>query len=118
MSLAKLHRFNSQNISSTVWAFARMTVIDLPFMLAVTQNAAEVLSDWPTQELVNTAWAFSKLSLWHQAFWKAFGATVADSLHSFSPQDLATVAWGCAAVVHKGAPLLQVLVPASMQRCP
>lgn len=95
-----------------------MTVIDLPFMLAVAQNAAEVLSDWPTQELVNTAWAFSKLSLWHQAFWKAFGATVADSLHSFSPQDLATVAWDCAAVVHKGAPLLQVLVPASMQRCP
>eukprot|EP00435_Cladocopium_sp_Y103_P049273 s2276_g14.t2 len=79
------------------------------------------LQDCSPRWLSNSVWALaalSKLSLWHKAFWKAFGAAVADSLHSFSPQDLATVAWDCAAIVHRGAPLLQVVVPASMQRCP
>jgi len=56
-------QFQLQELSNSAWAFAKLQLVDDPFMEAISAQARAKMSLWPAQELANTAWAFARLAV-------------------------------------------------------
>lgn len=49
--------FSGQNLSNTVWAFARCSLDDAPLMQSIAKEVTPKLNSMSAQHLSNTAWA-------------------------------------------------------------
>eukprot|EP00956_Cyclotella_meneghiniana_P024918 scaffold50928_cov56-Cyclotella_meneghiniana.AAC.1 len=98
-SIACIEEFNEQDISNTVWAYAKLEVTHSPLFQAIGDVVVknQNLESFTPQELSNTVWAYAKANEMHPGLFDRLGnAFVARDLESFIPQHLANTVWAYA----------------------
>ena len=105
-----LARFSPQELSITLWAFAKCGVFDQNLFEKVGTHILQLsLKQWKPQEISNTMWAYATADITGQAQTYLF-EKVADhiaglkSLTKFSSQSLSSILWACATcdIYHRG----------------
>ena len=102
-AVLRIDTFNSQDLSNTIWAFARLNHKPKQLMRAVASEAQKKLADFNPQGIANTLWAFATLAHYGEQFPVLLHAIATEALakmHLFNPQNLANAAWAFARVGH------------------
>lgn len=88
----KAGEFNAQDLSNTLWAFARTSSVDATTTVNVlAREIPSKVGEFKPQELANTMWALAKLNLGSNP--AIVGELGKRDLKDFSPQALANLAW-------------------------
>jgi len=61
-------------MGNTSWAYARLDVVDKPFLEAIAAQAIAKLGDFVMQNLTNTAWAYAPLGFRNKTLMDAISA--------------------------------------------
>ena len=99
-AISKLRRFNSQNLSNMLWAYAKVGSSNSSLFKA-TEDSIVSLHDlvdfWP-QALSNIAWAVATAGESHPQLFQKLAVHIVSlkDLSGFNSQDLANIAWAYA----------------------
>ena len=58
----RVSEFNAQDIANTVWAFAKVKLLDEKLFAALAREAERRVRELNAQDLANMAWAFAKVN--------------------------------------------------------
>ncbi len=63
-AIQKLPSFNAQNLSNTLWAFAKVQIRHDELFAAAMPAVLRQIRQFKTQNLSNTVWAYAKARTW------------------------------------------------------
>lgn len=104
-TIPSLDKFNAQDMSNTVWAFAKAgTSHSLLFVEVASRilidddNDINGIRSFKPQELSNTMWAYAKAEESHPRLFDAVARHIIshDDLHAFDPQCVSNTVWAFA----------------------
>jgi len=107
-----------QNLSNTVWAFATLQVVDVPFYHMIAAEAICRIHHFSAQPLSNTAWAFASIELLHLPLMRAIAKAAMRGLHKWPTQELVNTVWAVARLQFYHEPLVSALSAAALRRLP
>lgn len=91
-AISILGRFNAQNLTNTIWAYATVEVSYQPLQRAVAAEATVKIAGFTPQNLGNTAWAFSVLASFDSRLNDAISSQVRQKLEFFDLQAVTCLA--------------------------
>ena len=101
-SIGCIEQFNEQDISNTVWAYAKLDVSKPHLFQAVGDIVFRNhnMESFTPQELSNTVWSYASANEQHVGLFKKAGDAIVEKsdLKSFQPQNLANTVWAYATV--------------------
>ena len=62
-----LGEFNQQDLANTVWAFAKLEMMEGALMKVASERTREILRELNPQNVANAIWAFAKLEMREEA---------------------------------------------------
>lgn len=101
-SLATIREFNSQNISNTMWALAKMEATPKgahPLVNALTVQARAQIGTFNAQAVANTIWALAKMEVAgvpSRLLMEALSARAQATIHQFNEQAVSNSLWALA----------------------
>ena len=96
-AVGRLGEFNSQNLSNTAWAFARVGHASPALFDGVARAAVGRLGEFNAQGLSNTAWAFATVGHASPVLFDGVARAAVGRLGEFNAQHLSNTAWALAA---------------------
>ncbi|KAL7487866.1 hypothetical protein ACHAW6_013432 [Cyclotella cf. meneghiniana] len=97
-AISQIDKFNGQDLSNMVWAFATLS-IQHPDLFKAVGDAVVVtnLKRFQPQDFSNIVWSFATLHEEHPVMFQSVGDMIAASnLRGFKPQELSNILWAFA----------------------
>eukprot|EP00435_Cladocopium_sp_Y103_P019358 s3756_g4.t1 len=87
-----------QELSTTAWAFVKLSAASKPVMHIFASRACELIGSFNTQNVANFSWALALELLSDLEVWRELRKFVAERLAEFKSQELASLCWSFAVV--------------------
>ncbi|CAL8462328.1 g1861 [Coccomyxa elongata] len=91
---------NPQEISNTVWAYAKLRFYDAAVMDTFANEAMRRIDEFSQQNLANLAWAMGKLSHFHEGLLDAIAEHATAMVQELSLQHVSNILWTYASFLH------------------
>eukprot|EP00798_Chlamydomonas_sp_ICE-L_P030055 gene30055-biopygen15914 len=114
----KLPGFNAQDLSNSLWAFAKLGIEDDAFTAALLSVAERKLPGFNAQELSNSLWASAKLGIEDDAFIAALLSVAKLKLPDFEAQSLSNSLWAIANLGIKDDAFIAALLRVAKRKLP
>lgn len=98
-----------KELSSTLWAFAKLACADVAFFERVADIAESKIQQCDAQSLSNLVWAFATVLIQPGALVTSIAQASLRSLHTFAPQELANSVWAFARLLFIDRPLCDAI---------
>eukprot|EP00928_Gymnodinium_smaydae_P014793 TRINITY_DN15437_c0_g1_i3.p1 TRINITY_DN15437_c0_g1~~TRINITY_DN15437_c0_g1_i3.p1 ORF type:complete len:652 (+),score=55.92 TRINITY_DN15437_c0_g1_i3:133-2088(+) len=113
---ANVHSMKTQEMSNTLWAFAKSSFVDVTFFDTIGTAAVskKLVGKFKAQELSNSVWAFAKANIVHWPFFREVEYAATERRFDMVPQNFANIMWSYAKLQVK--PVSQ-MAPMFLQIC-
>eukprot|EP00434_Breviolum_minutum_P005198 symbB.v1.2.004583.t1/scaffold261.1/size248783/11 len=95
-----------QEIGNIAWAFATLSIRDLPLLDVIAVEAIQRITHFNVQGMANTAWALAKVSYQNMPFFHCIAANAMATMSSWDPQAIANLSWAYATISFLHDPLM------------
>jgi hypothetical protein len=107
-AIAIISEFSTQGLNNTVWAFATRSLLHMPLLSALSEEAIRLIAEYRPQEHANTAWSVAKLAWMHPPLLTAIASASLRTIDDFESQNLANLVWSFAT--------LSIVVPRELEQ--
>merc|ERR1712224_1127986 len=105
-----------QNLANTAWAFAKMPIVHVPLMHALSAASIPLIEDFKPLELPITFWAFATLHCADLPLLHAISEAAIRKSPEFSMLDLSNTAWALALLGRPDVPLLEAIAASASRQ--
>lgn len=89
---------NPQDLSHTVWAFAKILFVDEPLCTSISTASLRSLHEFEAWHIASMVWSFAELLRMDIPLSDSIAAKASIALHNWDPLDIACTAWAFAKI--------------------
>jgi len=112
----QIERFQTQNLSNTLWAFATLRIENEELFNALSAKVIARITECSCRDLASSAWAFARIHMPNAELMASISEAVKSNMHEFGTQGLTNTVWSFATLGCHNEPLMHSLAEEVMRK--